>query len=676
MLPHLLFNLPRNKKKIILVLFDLLVLLLAFSVTSLYTNQWNGFLDSWYITFTMTAFLSILVFSASGFYTTMIRYMGTNQILKILLATLVSTGFYIVFYSAANYSVSNIITISTQINIGVAALYSGLVAIIIIVSRLLIAELYAFITSRSLAKVLIYGAGHSGVQLLQALKSSKQYTVVALVDDDEALQGINVNGLKVYNPTHLAKLVKAENITQVLLAMPALDREKRKEIIDKLQSISVKVKTIPALSELADGEDHSEPNKKIDQLRDIGVEDLLGRDPVEPIQSMLESCIKDKVVLVTGAGGSIGSELSRQIAKLSPAQIILFDLCEFALYQVERDIEKIAAEESTKYKITSLLGNVLEKERLNEIFTTFKVDTIYHAAAYKHVPMVEHNIIAGVKNNVFGTLHCAQAAIGAGVSTFVLVSTDKAVRPTNVMGATKRLAEQILQGLAQKVDAPKYCMVRFGNVLDSSGSVVPLFREQIKAGGPITVTHPEIIRYFMTVPEAAQLVLQAGAMANNGEVFVLDMGEPVKIADLAEKMINLMGLTLKTEDYPAGDIEIKYTGLRPGEKLFEELLVGDNPWGTDHPRIMCAEEFKLPWESVRTVLDGLEKACDSGDCERVRELLLTSETGYSPNEAIADWVWKEKIIKSAAEKDNVVSVFSADKAKRIVDTKNIESVEG
>ena len=689
MLPHFLFNLPRSKKKIILVLFDLLVLLLAFGVSSIYSFEWRGIPQYWQTTiltsfipsFVIVAFLSILVFSACGFYTTMIRYVGTHQILKILLAALASTAFYIALYAGTKIMISDtqIADLQTnglqinnlQINIGAAALYGGLVTLIIVVSRLLIAELYTFITNKSLARVLIYGAGKAGVQLLQALQSSDQYTVVALVDDDVTLHGINVNGLKVYKSTKLATLVKEENITQVLLAMPRLDREKRKDIIDKLQTVSVKVKTIPALADLGD------ENEKIDQLRDIGVEDLLGRDPVEPIQSMLESCIRDKVVLVTGAGGSIGSELSRQIAQLSPTHLLLLDSSEYALYQIEREIEKTVAQRKEKYKLTALLGSVLEKDRLKEIFTTFRVDTIYHAAAYKHVPMVEHNIIAGVRNNVFGTWHCAEAAIGSGVSTFVLVSTDKAVRPTNIMGASKRLAEQVLQGLAQEVDAPKYCMVRFGNVLDSSGSVVPLFREQIKAGGPITVTHPDIIRYFMTVPEAAQLVLQAGALAHKGEVFVLDMGEPVKIAELAEKMINLMGLTLKTEKFPLGDIEIKYTGLRPGEKLYEELLVGDNPWGTEHPRIMCAEEFKLPWANVYSVLNELVKACDTSDCERVRELLLNSEAGYSSNEVISDWVWSEKSAKTANEKetaerentenDNVVSVFPPEKEPNVVE---------
>lgn len=645
---HSLFELPRFHKQLLLIGFDTLLISAAFFISGAYLfSNLSEVSSHVYLLAVLTPIL-LLVFAVCGFYQSMIRYLGAFEMLKIVAASLVAFGIHVVLIKGA---------LQSQ-DIVPSAIFCMVLFMSVISSRLAVAELYGRIVNKSLSKVLIYGAGNSGIQLIHALQSSDKYRPVAIVDDEPSLQGMNLHGLKVFAPKMVDRIIREEKVEQILLAMPSISRARRREIIDNLMPYPVRVRTIPGLSDLVNGE------APIDQIKDIDVEDLLGRDQVEPIPSMMEACIKDKVVLITGAGGSIGSELSRQIARFAPSHVILFDSCEFALYQVEKDVTKIVESDSAKVKITSLLGSVLEKNRLTEILKTFHVNTVYHAAAYKHVPMVEHNIIPGVRNNVFGTWYCAEAAIEAKVGTFVLVSTDKAVRSTNVMGATKRLAELILQGLAQKVEVPNYCMVRFGNVLGSSGSVVPLFREQIAEGGPVTVTHPEIIRYFMTIPEAAQLVIQAGALARNGEVFVLDMGEPVKIADLAKKLVSLMGLEIKTEENPYGDIEIKYTGLRPGEKLYEELLIGDNPSGTDHPRIMCAEEITLPWENVHSLLLDLKKACDDYDCEKVRELLLSSESGYSPNEEMSDWVWSEKS-KQNASVSNVVSVFSSSKTKII-----------
>jgi FlaA1/EpsC-like NDP-sugar epimerase len=377
-------------------------------------------------------------------------------------------------------------------------------------------------------------------------------------------------------------------------------------------------------------------------VREVDITDLLGRDTVPPAPKLLDACIRGKSVMVTGAGGSIGSELCMQIALLGPKRLVLLDLSEAALYKIDQSLQDAARRKSLDLEIVALIGSAHHQNRMREVLEAYSVDTVYHAAAYKHVPLVEHNMIEGVHNNVFGTLHTAEAAIAAGVKSFILVSTDKAVMPTNVMGATKRFSELVLQGLNQRGSATTFSMVRFGNVLESSGSVVPLFREQIRSGGPVTVTHPEIFRYFMTIPEAAGLLLQAGSMATGGDVFVLDMGKPVRIRDLAEKMIHLMGLTVRDDENPDGDIEIRYTGLRPAEKLYEELLIGSNVMGTEHPSIMRAEEDFLPWDELKPLLDQLWIACQRLDCTKGRETLLRAVAGYSPTKEVEDLVWRHR----------------------------------
>jgi len=483
-------------------------------------------------------------------------------------------------------------------------------------------------------KVAIYGAGKAGSQLATALLAGGEYIPVAFVDDKKELQNASIAGIRVHSPSDLARLIEKKDIKEILLAMPSSTRAQQKRILDMLEPFKVKTKVTPPLASLISGALGGQ------NLREIEFEDLLGRDTVPPNMQLIAMCISDKSVMVTGAGGSIGSELCRQILKMRPKRLILFELSEYALYVIKHELKEQSDILGITTELIPILGSVLEQEKCCRILQTFEVDTLYHAAAYKHVPLVEHNPIVGIQNNAFGTRSIAQAAIQAKVKCFVLISTDKAVRPTNVMGASKRLAELILQSFARQQKYTRFCMVRFGNVLGSSGSVVPLFRKQIADGGPITVTHPEMTRYFMTIPEAAQLVLQAGAMGEGGDVFLLDMGEPVKILDLAKRMVHLSGREVKDENSEYG-IGIVHVGLRPGEKLYEELLIGDNVEGTEHPLIMRAQESELPINVLNEILQKLEFACDNFNHEEVRSLLLRSVVEYAPQGEIDDFIWRE-----------------------------------
>jgi FlaA1/EpsC-like NDP-sugar epimerase len=495
-----------------------------------------------------------------------------------------------------------------------------------------------FLQSRNAtgARVVIYGAGEAGAHLVSALQGRGDFVAVAFVDDNVPLRGAVINGLEVHPPQGLKDLIEEFGVTRVLLALPSISRRRRLEIINQLEQLPVHVQTMPDTADLAAG------NARVDDIREVDITDLLGRDPVPPNPKLLEACVAGRSVMVTGAGGSIGSELCLQIARLAPKRLVLLDTSEVALYILDQALHDLAHRNGLTVEIVALIGSVHHRDRMREVLDTYAVETVYHAAAYKHVPLVEHNMIEGIHNNVFGTLNTAEAAIAAGVKAFVLVSTDKAVLPTNVMGATKRFAELVLQGLNQRGSSTTFSMVRFGNVLASSGSVVPLFREQIRHGGPVTVTHPEIYRYFMTIPEAASLVIQAGSMGTGGDVFVLDMGKPVRIRDLAEKMIHLMGLTVRDDDHPDGDIEIHYTGLRPAEKLYEELLIGNDVSGTEHRSIMRAEEDFLPWDELKPLLDQLWNACQRLDCNKAREVLLRAVVGYSPTKEVEDLVWRQR----------------------------------
>jgi len=562
----------------------------------------------------------------SGFYRSIVRFMGF-ELVAAAFKTMTVVAFVLVLgVSWVNGWSDAVRASSTFWLLGMVYLVGG---------RLTVRW---FLQSRNGAgdRVIIYGAGEAGAHLVTQLQGRGDFVAVAFVDDNIALRGAVINGLEVLTPQSLKDLIDEFDVTRVLLALPSISRRRRLEIINQLEQLPVHVQTMPDTADLAAG------NARVDDIREVDITDLLGRDAVPPNPKMLEACVAGRSVLVTGAGGSIGSELCLQIARLGPRRLVLLDTSEVALYMLDQALHELAHRKSLNVEVVALIGSVHHRERMREVLETYGIETVYHAAAYKHVPLVEHNMIEGIHNNVFGTLNTAEAAIAAGVKSFVLVSTDKAVLPTNVMGATKRFAELVLQGLNQRGSSTTFSMVRFGNVLASSGSVVPLFREQIRHGGPVTVTHPEIYRYFMTIPEAASLVIQAGSMGTGGDVFVLDMGKPVRIRDLAEKMIHLMGLTVRDEDHPDGDIEIHYTGLRPAEKLYEELLIGNDVSGTDHRSIMRAEEDFLPWDELKPLLDQLWNACQRLDCNKAREVLLRAVVGYSPTKEVEDLVWRQR----------------------------------
>jgi len=490
----------------------------------------------------------------------------------------------------------------------------------------------SFKTDGNSIKVLIYGAGEAGIQLAGVLKHSSEYESVGFIDDSLELRGNNIGGLTIYSPDTIGDVINKHKVQEVFIAMPSTPRFMRQKIINALDPFSVIVRVLPSLSDLAGGK------ISVNDLRKVNIKDLLGRDAVSANRTLLVKNITEKVVMVTGAGGSIGSELARQIVVLKPKALILYEISELALYNIENELTSM---DNLEISIYPVLGDIKNINRLTKVFNNFKVNTVYHAAAYKHVPMVEFNNTEGVDNNIFGTLYCAEAAIDSGVETFVLVSTDKAVRPTNTMGATKRCAELILQALSKNQNNTKFTMVRFGNVLDSSGSVIPLFKQQIKEGGPLTVTDKDIVRYFMTISEAVELVIQAGAMGIGGDVFVLDMNKPVRIDDLAKKMIRLSGLEVKDEFHPDGDIEIKYIGLRPGEKLYEELLVGENTSETAHPLIMSAIEDMLSWDELKPLLDSLKNEIQECNQEKIRKLLIQIVPYFQPQCEIVDILYKK-----------------------------------
>lgn len=501
-----------------------------------------------------------------------------------------------------------------------------------------------------LSRVAIYGAGAAGNQLAAALRMGRAMRPVAFIDDDHNICNRVIAGLRVYSPDHIQQMIDETGAVEILLAVPSASRTRRRQVLEKLEQYPLHVRTVPGFMDLASG------RVKVEDVQEVDIADLLGRDAVPPQQELFERCIRGQVVMVTGAGGSIGSELCRQIISTDAKILLLFEHSEFNLYSIHTELEQRIRRESLSVRLFPVLGSVRNQERLYELMRVWAVNTVYHAAAYKHVPMVEHNIAEGVMNNVLGSLFTAQAALRAGVEHFVLISTDKAVRPTNVMGSTKRLAEMVLQALSQEAapllfgdeerlhqeNKTRFTMVRFGNVLGSSGSVIPRFYDQIRKGGPVTVTHPNITRYFMTIPEAAQLVIQAGSMGQGGDVFVLDMGQPVKIAELAEKMIHLTGLSVCSETNPHGDISIEFTGLRPGEKLYEELLIGDNVSPTDHPMIMRANEEYLPWEDLKEVILNLIESVEQDDYDRVRQLLRETVSGYAPEGEIVDWMHSKR----------------------------------
>ena len=635
-----LLDFSRPAKQAIALSFDVVLCLVSVWLAfSLRLEVWSAWSSAHSVAFMVSVVLALPVFIAHGLYRAIFRYSGLPALLSILKAVSVYGVLYSVVFTVATVpEVPRAVGVLQPIFVLLGVAFSRALG------RLWLGGFYRGRLARQLLpRVLIYGAGSAGRQLAAALKTSPEVVLVGYLDDDDRLHGHVLNGLKIHNPENLLGVVNGQQITQVYLAIPSASRARRNEILEAVRAAHVQVRTLPGLLDLAEGRVH------VSDLRELDIEDLLGRDPVPPSRALLAKNITGKVVMVTGAGGSIGSELCRQIVQLSPSALLLVELTEFALYAIEQELQGQMATAGVQVSLLPLLANVRDESRMDEILRTWKPHTVYHAAAYKHVPLVEHNPAEGVKNNVLGTLNTAKLAAKHGVADFVLISTDKAVRPTNVMGTSKRLAEMVLQAQAATMQqaGAKTCfsMVRFGNVLGSSGSVVPLFRRQIKDGGPITLTDERITRYFMTIPEAAQLVIQAGAMASGGDVFVLDMGEPLKIIDLAKRMVELSGLGLKDEANPNGDIEIQVTGLRPGEKLYEELLIGDNPLPTSHARIMKAHEDFLPWIELQSKLTALGIALDANDVPLIRTHLKDLVPGYQPDGDVVDWVWTENLNK-------------------------------
>lgn len=620
-----LMHLGRRGKTNILLLLDAVLICLSFLLAMLLRLEVAEFIDklsSWTILIFIVP-LTLLVFYWLGIYRIILRYQSSHGV-RLFLAGCAISG---IAMSAAALS------LLLPVPRSVPAIYAGLLFLATTGVR------YAWrgMAHQSRAArgkpVIIYGAGDAGRQLAGAIRLGSDYRPVVFVDDDESMQGRWISGLKVIDPSELPAVIEEDCARTILLAIPSAPREAKRKIVERLNSLNVKIMTLPGMADIVSGRAH------FNDLRRVEPEELLGRDPVPPIETLMGANITGKIVMVTGAGGSIGSELCRQILLARPASLIMLDLSEFALYRVHDELSERAG--PLGVTLVPLIATVQDQERLRAIMQAMNVQTVYHAAAYKHVPMVEHNVAEGVKNNVFGTFAAAQAAVAAGVGSFILISTDKAVRPTNIMGASKRMAELICQSLAAKQVGTVFSMVRFGNVLGSSGSVIPKFQTQIRMGGPVTVTHPEVTRFFMTIPEAAQLVIQAGAMAVGGEVYVLDMGEPVKIVDLAQSLIRLHGLKPYVDrpgevENPEGDIAISFVGMRPGEKLYEEVLIGNEPRPTEHPRIMTARETFLDSASLQPILARLQSACERYDAAEIREILLDAPTDFQPAGALVD----------------------------------------
>lgn len=612
---------PRLVKQGLVVTADFLLLPLAFiSAVFIRFDDPAQVIDTYWLFALLAPFFATPVFIVLGLYHAIIRFIGERAILAVVSGVTVSV---LLLISVATLTQTN------GLSRGVFIIYWCFAVIYVGASRLLARAYFRRFDPqrRNRHKIAIYGANQAGIQLANAFASDNQYEVLAFFDDKKDIQGARIAGAKVYSPEDIARVVADKDIGQILLAMPSAPRATLSAILQRLEPLGITLKTMPSLAELASGK------VDVSMLREVDIEDLLGREPIVPDQGLLTRRVTGKSVLVTGAGGSIGSELCRQIATLGPRRLVLLELSEYALYAIDQELQAWRAKTgNSALELVPVLGSALDQERMTDLLRQYEVATVYHAAAYKHVPIVEHNPAAGVRNNVQGTLRMARAAQSAGVETFVLISTDKAVRPTNVMGASKRLAELVLQALAAEGGQTCFTMVRFGNVLGSSGSVVPLFRRQIKAGGPITLTHPDITRFFMTIPEAAQLVIQASALAGGGEVFVLDMGEPVRILDLARRMVHLSGLAVRDAQCPDGDIEIRITGLRPGEKLYEELLIGGDVEKTRHPRILRLQEHMLSWQQLVPLLERVDGACNGHTPAPLKAALKAAVEEYSPRD--------------------------------------------
>lgn len=633
-----LVHMPRPLKRVLALATDALLCTAAvWLALCLRLESWVSLQPMHWWAVATAVLLSAPIFYGYGLYASIFRYAGWQAMLALVRAMGV--------YSLAYMTVFTVVGVSgVPRTLGVLQpllLFIG-VGVSRVLVRFFLGDLYrSIVNKRKAPGVLIYGAGSAGRQLASALGHSAEHRLLGFIDDHPGLQGRQLDTVPIYAPADLPALLHKLQVTDVLLAIPSVTHKRRLEIVDFLRAFPVHVRTLPGVADLANG------RVSLSDIAELDIEDLLGRDPVAPDPVLMTKHVRNKVVMVTGAGGSIGQELCRQIVQEAPKTLLLVELSEYSLYQVQQSLEAVLKtlrpSSVVDVELVPLLASARDEQRMTEIIATWRPDTIYHAAAYKHVPLVEHNMLEGLRNNVWGTWICAKVAAAYRVANFVLISTDKAVRPTNVMGASKRLSEMVLQALATEPNhSTCFTMVRFGNVLGSSGSVVPLFRQQIAQKGPITLTHTDITRYFMTIAEASQLVIQAGAMAEGGDVFVLDMGEPVRIYDLASRMVELSGLRVRNDANPHGDIEIRITGLRPGEKLFEELLIGDGVQPTSHPRIMKAHEVFLPWSQLEPRLHTLESAMAAFDMDKTRALLMELVSGYQPANELVDWVYREE----------------------------------
>ncbi|PVA11094.1 nucleoside-diphosphate sugar epimerase [Pelagivirga sediminicola] len=651
-LTHLL-QLKRAHKRALQLFADAVVLLLSYLLATLLAggDVASFALPGFWLSILIFVPVSLLIFVRLGFYRAVVRYLSIPLLMTILTGVLASAS---VLLAAVNM-------MQVPLPWTVAPIY-GLTAMCVLGGlRITMRALLHRHPIEGRTAVIIYGAGKSGRQLLGSLREQSEFIPVAFVDDAAELRDSDVGGLRVYDPARLGRLIQIHGIKVVLLAVPSASRAERREIVERLEKLPVRVQTIPGMTDIVTG------RARVSDLHDVAIEDLLGRDPVPGLEPLMKGNIQGKVVMVTGAGGSIGSELCRQIIQQEPQTLVLWELSELALYTLNNELGEIAEAQRLDVRLVPLMGSVQNPRRMASALERFGVQTIYHAAAYKHVPLVEQNVVEGLRNNVFGTKVVADAAIAAGVESVILVSSDKAVRPTNMMGASKRLAELVCQAAALRQSATVFSMVRFGNVLGSSGSVIPRFRQQVERGGPVTVTHPSITRYFMTIPEAAQLVIQAGALATGGDVFVLDMGEPIKIVDLADRIIRLSGLTsyrlapgaphrgpAAPKDKSAGDIAICFTGLRPGEKLYEELLIGEDSLPTRHPRIMTASEIHIAPDALDELLDEILASCLMQDIAALRRMISAAPIGYRPSGPTADLLGAEtmprpRLARTAAE---------------------------
>lgn len=623
----LFFGMSRNKKTLIAILADFAAIACSITMTMvLREHQLSSIFASdtlQYVFFSTV--VSIGLFYVMGLYRTVLRSIGESAFFLIVACTFGSSVIWSMSYSiVADFDLRGTIILWTLLMLTVG------------LPRMLIRNIVSIVNKKGSRNVLIFGAGHAGRQLAHAIKLGFEYKIVGFIDQNVELQGTVINGYKVYSDNDIEWLVETRDVERVLLAIPSAPRSRRYQIIKSLEKLPITIKSVTSMADIVSGK------AKLEELRDIDIEDILGREPVTPDGSLLRAHNTGKNILVTGAGGSIGSELARQLYQLKPSMLIMLDVSEYALYTIGQDLEKLSTEDSDT-QLVPILGSVQNEKLLDSLFKKYNIHTVYHAAAYKHVPMVENNISQGFLNNVIGTWNVAKTCQKYTVEKMILVSTDKAVRPTNFMGASKRMAELVLQAMAQEYKDFHCGIVRFGNVLGSSGSVVPLFKEQIRLGGPITVTHPEVIRYFMTIPESAQLVIQAGAMGSSADVYVLDMGDPVKISDLAKEMVRLSGLTLVDEDTPDGDIEIEYTGLRPGEKLYEELLVGEDTSGTQHPRILSAREKFHSWSVMNRSIDQLKEHISNNNIDGIFELLQDLEIDFNQKYPISDPFYRKPV---------------------------------